>query len=240
MKAVCPSCNKTFENRRNRHVLRFCSNDCVNAWQSGLSLEDYLEKRNQVSLNKIRRKLVRVLRQVFKEELIEIQRQKNVVRSRERYRKNLASEKIQKYCLECGEPFTTSRSRARYCSPVCAKQNERRVQRLKNSGCSLILDRDITVDKLFRMQDGRCANCGKELNLSTHYQSSNAPTIDHIIPIVRGGTHSWGNVQMLCLSCNSSKGDTPMPPLETFTPSITPARSGLRDIEEKFSEVDRG
>ena len=66
--------------------------------------------------------------------------------------------------------------------------------------------------------------------------------------------------QALCFSCNRRKAvqdreqidqyfrdkaklassGAPMPPLETFTQLITPARSGLRDIEEKFSEVDRG
>ena len=36
---------------------------------------------------------------------------------------------------------------------------------------------------------------------------SGDPTIDHIIPIRRGGTHSVGNLQMLCAHHNYSKSD---------------------------------
>jgi hypothetical protein len=42
-----------------------------------------------------------------------------------------------------------------------------------------------------------CYNCGTKENLS----------IDHNIPLSRGGRHSIGNLQTLCRPCNSSKGD---------------------------------
>jgi len=41
-----------------------------------------------------------------------------------------------------------------------------------------------------------CAYCGKETKL----------TIDHVIPIAKGGHHTANNVVPACLSCNSSKG----------------------------------
>jgi 5-methylcytosine-specific restriction endonuclease McrA len=42
-----------------------------------------------------------------------------------------------------------------------------------------------------------CLKCGKP-----------EVTIDHIVPVVDGGTNLIGNVQPLCGSCNSSKGPT--------------------------------
>ena len=32
------------------------------------------------------------------------------------------------------------------------------------------------------------------------------PTIDHVVPLVLGGKHSWTNVKLAHLSCNSAKG----------------------------------
>lgn len=56
---------------------------------------------------------------------------------------------------------------------------------------------DISESFLRRLYDSSCVACGSSKNI----------TQDHIIPIARGGTHSEGNLQPLCQSCNSSKKD---------------------------------
>lgn len=45
--------------------------------------------------------------------------------------------------------------------------------------------------------NGRCAHCG----------SSQRITIDHIVPVSKGGQHCPQNLQPLCLSCNARKKD---------------------------------
>ncbi len=44
--------------------------------------------------------------------------------------------------------------------------------------------------------DNRCAKCG-----TTH-----RIVIDHMLPVVRGGTNDPENLQLLCHSCNTDKG----------------------------------
>lgn len=46
-----------------------------------------------------------------------------------------------------------------------------------------------------RLYSQPCAEC----------RSTEKPTIDHIIPLSRGGRHSIGNLQTLCFPCNTQK-----------------------------------
>ena len=56
----------------------------------------------------------------------------------------------------------------------------------------------IDVKELYDRHRGLCAICG---------QHCTTPTIDHVIPLSKGGTHTWGNVQLACYECNQRKGN---------------------------------
>lgn len=55
---------------------------------------------------------------------------------------------------------------------------------------------DANIKTLFEMYPN-CLKCGSTDNLS----------IDHIVPISRGGSNYFSNLQVLCRSCNSGKGN---------------------------------
>ena len=57
--------------------------------------------------------------------------------------------------------------------------------------------------KLYGQQEGFCKGC------NIHFNFQNL-TIDHIVPQSQGGGDSLENLQLLCNSCNSIKGDRPM------------------------------
>ena len=73
-----------------------------------------------------------------------------------------------------------------------ALKSQLRRARLRKVDCFLILDKEIKY--LYRQN---CLVCNSNKDI----------TIDHRIPISRGGRHSIGNLQTLCKACNSSKKD---------------------------------
>lgn len=52
---------------------------------------------------------------------------------------------------------------------------------------------------LYARDGSRCQYCGKRF-------SSKELTLDHVMPRVSGGEHSWGNLVCACVKCNAKKG----------------------------------
>ena len=118
---------------------------------------------------------------------------------------------LTKTCSVCGKEFKTNKTRKYTCSIECRKyrhdrQSDRRYKGIKK-------DSDISLFKLSERDRCQCQICGMTVNWddwtekSGHKVSGNLyPSIDHIVPISRGGTHTWDNIQLAHRKCNSSKG----------------------------------
>ena len=67
----------------------------------------------------------------------------------------------------------------------------RRIRKTQNG------EYQITEKELKKLYESLCIYCGSNKRI----------TLDHVIPISRGGSHGIGNIAPACLSCNSSKSD---------------------------------
>lgn len=65
----------------------------------------------------------------------------------------------------------------------------------------------ITLDKLISRDGGICAICGLICFCEGDKYSDLYPSIDHIIPISKGGGHVWSNVQLAHRGCNIRKSN---------------------------------
>lgn len=70
-----------------------------------------------------------------------------------------------------------------------------------------IIDGDITIDKLFDRDAGICALCNTPVVWNVKHHDPRSPSVDHIMPVIKGGVHSWDNVQLVHFGCNMSKRD---------------------------------
>ena len=60
---------------------------------------------------------------------------------------------------------------------------------------------------LYNRQGGKCAVCGRQLQIDDHTSSEDYLTFDHILPVSRGGSNGLTNLQGLCRRCNYQKQD---------------------------------
>jgi hypothetical protein len=70
-------------------------------------------------------------------------------------------------------------------------------------------DETITRTSVFEKDQGICYLCEMRTHLE-HIKDGYQPklsTVDHVVPISKGGSHTWENVRNCCLKCNITKHD---------------------------------
>jgi 5-methylcytosine-specific restriction endonuclease McrA len=126
-----------------------------------------------------------------------------------------------KPCLECGKLFTPvygEYSKGR-CSLECKAKAKarnvkkgRRVQKAKRRAVERGAEADsIDPIKIFERDRWRCQLCGRNTPKALRGKNQPAsPELDHIVPLSRGGPHTYANTQCACRECNGNKGATIM------------------------------
>ena len=114
-------------------------------------------------------------------------------------------------CPVCGNSTT----RRIYCSDKCAKKAlySCHEARRRHTIASATIDPDITLESLYRKDNGICYLCGCGCDWNDYkikngffIAGNDYPSVDHVIPISKGGDHSWDNVRLAHRRCNTIKG----------------------------------
>lgn len=77
--------------------------------------------------------------------------------------------------------------------------------RAKSAGATII--EDFTSVEIFTRDNWTCYLCGDPVNTEPDCFDPKSPTIDHVVPLSKGGQHARANVRCACLRCNSTKKD---------------------------------
>lgn len=157
----------------------------------------------------------------LEKEKANIRQAEAISRSAEKAIRDIEKEKQRKaslenhICINCGIKFTAHKMGIHTCSDKCKKQSQNRYKEIrkkqfkKNGG----VDNTITLQRLIKRDKGKCKICGDMVNENDFRYDENQtfivgkdyPSIDHIKPRATGGTHTWDNVQLAHLICNSKK-----------------------------------
>ena len=121
---------------------------------------------------------------------------------------------VMKACPVCNKIFTGN-NKSKYCSAKCGyyigrkHHDDKRIRRMASKG-----DASISIKGLIARQGNLCAICGKPVDIYDYEKrgcifiaGNYYPSIDHVIPLARGGRHQWDNVQLAHRICNTMKSD---------------------------------
>ena len=217
----CECCHKQFKqsqsgtNKKAGHKVRFCSMTCRVDHGKTVRDERLGVRRLWLNNNKAQRL---VARQIAK---------KNAKPEPPKPIKPV----MVKHCPLCGDMFHSIR--AKYCSDRCSRLSYRetpvykahkKAWRLKRKA----MDRGATVAdkfnpfKVFDRDGWKCQICGiKTPKFLRGTYKPNAPELDHIVPISKGGQHTMTNAQTSCRSCNATKSNgAPIGQMGLFTSLI--------------------
>lgn len=110
---------------------------------------------------------------------------------------------LDRECLHCGTPFRASMANHKYCFPTCTKS----AAKIRRRGqLARVFVEDVRKTVIAERDRWTCQLCGKKVNQRLRAPHPKSWSIDHIVPIYRGGEHSYANTQLAHLGCNVAKG----------------------------------
>jgi 5-methylcytosine-specific restriction endonuclease McrA len=120
-----------------------------------------------------------------------------------------------RHCASCGENFTPTGGANKFCSRVCSQRalDAQRSAHRRGAAAANYVD----PYRVF-VRDGWCCQiCGGKTPRSLRGKHKDrSPELDHILPLSKGGPHTYDNVQCACRRCNLRKGSSPYGQIPLF------------------------
>ncbi len=202
-----PFCGKDFycrrDNRASRKPQAHCSHKC--RLGIGIIIREAVDEARQSLLWEMRTKPCCICGRDFPYLRPEQQACKTCYPSwmeARRLKKIEHSKTKTKKCNLCGKVFGRDAGVlkvSRYC-PDCRGVSDR----LDRFGCAY---ESVNPYKVFERDGWTCQHCCYVTPEWLRGRGAEGPTLDHILPIAKGGAHSYANTQCLCHECNSKKRD---------------------------------
>ena len=100
------------------------------------------------------------------------------------------------YCKICHKLNTKKTSKNRIFS------KEKRKRDLIRNNFKNILNKYGIFNQLIELQNNKCLNCNDDFDYT---DTCKKPSVEHFVPLSKGGKNEINNAMLLCYSCNSSK-----------------------------------
>lgn len=107
-------------------------------------------------------------------------------------------------CDECGSAFMAKYPSARWCSKLCANRHWGRVRARQRRQRT---EANYTDLEVFQRDGWWCHICGELTDWTVPRTHPRGATIDHVVPLTKGGLDELGNVATAHHQCNISKGN---------------------------------
>lgn len=110
-------------------------------------------------------------------------------------------------CRRCGKAFCVSTQLAPgFCSKLCNTRHNRSLRKAKKR--SLVGEgENFTLLEIAERDGWHCHLCGKAVPNQPYKARDADPTIDHLIPVSKGGEHTRANVSLAHNRCNWERSD---------------------------------
>jgi 5-methylcytosine-specific restriction endonuclease McrA len=120
-----------------------------------------------------------------------------------------------KTCATCDGPIVGRRVDTTFCSTICRERDPRHAERSRDKARKrravvrgAKADEPVRAVDVFERDNWTCQICSLPIDRSAPWPYPMSPSIDHVIPLSRGGMHSMANLRAAHLRCNLQKGAT--------------------------------